>query len=75
MTLKEFNDLIEEQRKKGLTDEDIFKVFAGMFVDGDLERDALIAIGKHLGFEITEEASKLSDDELRKAIFEPTEEN
>ena len=74
MTLKEFNDLIEEQRNNGLSDEDIFKVFAGMFVEGDLERDALIAIGKHLGFEITEEASKMSDDELRQVVFEEKEE-
>lgn len=72
MTREEFEAIIDEQHKNGLSDEDIFKAFCGMFIDGEagVDREALEVIAEALGFEITEEAKAMSDEELKANIFE-----
>lgn len=73
MTLEEFRKDIESERAKGTPDEDILGVFASMYIKGVIGRDALEAIAGELGFEMTEEAKKMSDEEFKDSIFEKSE--
>ena len=69
MTKKEFDDLIAEQREKGLTDEDIAKVFALMFKDGKLTREQIEGVLDAMGYELTDEARGMTDEEFKERIL------
>ena len=69
MTKEEFDTLIEEQRKKGLDDEDIAKVFAMMFKDGKMNREQIEGVLEGMGYEISPEFKALSDEEFKEKIL------
>ena len=72
MTQKEFEDIVNDMHAKGLTNEDIFKGFCGLYLDGEagVDREALEIIAEALGFTITDEAKALSEEEFKRLIFE-----
>ena len=69
MTKEEFDKLIEEQKAKGLDDEDIAKVFAMMFKDGKMNREQIEGVLEAMGYEISPEFKALSDDEFKEQIL------
>lgn len=69
MTKQEFDKLIQEQREKGMSDEDIAKVFAFMFKDGKLNREQIEGVLEAMGYEISEELKAMPDEEFKKEII------
>ena len=69
MTKEEFDSLIEEQRKKGFSDEDIVKIFALMFRDGKIDRETIEGILEGAGYEISPEFKEMSDEEFKEKIL------
>lgn len=69
MTKEEFDKLIEEQRAKGLDDEDIAVVFALMFKDGKLNREQIEGVLEAMGYEISPEFKQLDDEEFKEKIL------
>ena len=69
MTKEEFDSLIEEQRKKGYSDEDIVKIFCLMYRDGKIDRKTIEGILEGAGYELTDECKKMSDEEFREKIL------
>ena len=78
MTKEEFDSLIEEQKQKGMSEEDIVKAFCIMFKDGDLDREQLEACLAGVGYELTGELAEADDEELKEKLItedkEPKEE-
>lgn len=70
MTKEEFDSLVEEQKRKGLSEEDIVKAFAIMFRDGTLDRKQFEACLNALGYELQGELKDMSDEELKEAVLE-----
>lgn len=69
MTEQEFRKFIEEQHGKGKSDEDIVKVFAKMFQDEKCSRDEFEGLINAIGYELSSDFGKLSDDELREKVL------
>ena len=73
MTEQEFRKFIEDQHQKGRSDEDIVKIFAKMFQDGESDRDEFEALIGALGYELSEDLRNLPDDELREKVVKEKE--
>ena len=69
MTEEEFKSFIEEQKKAGMSEEDISVVFCKMFKDGKLDREQLEACLAVLGYEMSEELKAMPDEELKEKIL------
>ena len=69
MTQEEFESFIEEQKKAGMSEEEISVVFCKMFKDGKLNREQLEACLAVLGYEMSDELKNMSDDELKEKIL------
>lgn len=69
MTKEEFDEIIEEQHKKGLDDEDIAKVFALMFKDGKINREQIEGILEAMGYQISPEYKGMDDEEFKEKIL------
>ena len=74
MTEQEFRKFIEDQHQKGRSDEDIVKIFAKMFQDGESDRDEFEALIGALGYELSDELKSLSDEDLRKKVIKEKDE-
>ena len=70
MEKKEFEEFVAKQKEAGMSEEDIAKGFALMFKKGDISRKELEAFLDALGYEMDEELSKLSDEELKEEILD-----
>ena len=68
MTKSEYETFIKSLRDKGWEDENIAAMFVKMFQDKKISRDELEALLDTLGYGLTENLKKLSDDELRKSL-------
>ena len=68
MTINDVKKVIEQLRKEGNSDEQISYSFAMMFIDDKIPFEILEIFMKCLGYEITEDFSKLSLSEKKKAI-------
>ena len=68
MTKSEYETFIKSLRDKGWKDENIAAMFVKMFQDKKISRDELEALLDTLGYGLTENLKKLSDDELRKSL-------
>ena len=73
MTEQEFRKFIEDQHDEGRSDEDIVKIFAKMFQDGESDRDEFEALIGALGYELSEDLRNLPDDELREKVVKEKE--
>lgn len=69
MTKEEFDSLIEEQKGKGMSEEDIVKAFCIMFKEGDLDREQLEACLAGVGYELTGELAEATDEELKEKLI------
>lgn len=69
MTEEELTQKIEEAKGKGASDEDIAKIFALAFKNGDLDREQFEACLSKIGFGLSDEAKGLSDEELREKVI------
>lgn len=69
MTEEEFKSFIEEQKKAGMSEEDISVVFCKMFKDGKLDREQLEACLAVLGYEMSEELKAMPEEELKEKIL------
>ncbi len=68
MTKSEYETFIKSLHEKGWKDESIVAMFAKMFQDKKISRDEFEALLDTLGYGLTENLKKLSDDELRKSL-------
>ena len=68
MTKNEYETFIKSLHEKGWKDESIVAMFVKMFQDKKISRDELEALLDTLGYGLTENLKKLSDDELRKSL-------
>ena len=68
MTKSEYETFIKSLRDKEWEDENIAAMFVKMFQDKKISRDELEALLDTLGYGLTENLKKLSDDELRKSL-------
>ena len=69
MTKEEFMGFIEDQKKSGKSEEDITKIFCLMFQEDELDREQFEAVLAVMGYELSDEYKKLSDDELKEKIL------
>ena len=69
MTKDELEIFIKGLHSKGWEDEDIVKMFCGMFQDKKMSRDEFEALLDALGYGLSDELKKLSDEELRKTVL------
>ena len=74
MTQEEFEAFIEEQKKAGMSEEEISVVFCKMFKDGKLNREQLEACLAVLGYEMSDELKNMPDEELKEKILVEAEE-
>ena len=74
MTQQEFESFIEEQKKAGMSEEEISVVFCKMFQDGKLNREQLEACLAVLGYEMSDELKNMPDEELKEKILVEAEE-
>ena len=68
MTKSEYETFIKSLRDKEWEDENIAAMFVKMFQDKKISRDELEALLDTLGYGLTENLKKLSDDELRESL-------
>ena len=68
MTKSEYETFIKSLRDKEWEDENIAAMFVKMFQGKKISRDELEALLDTLGYGLTENLKKLSDDELRKSL-------
>ena len=73
MTKQEFDEIVSEQKEKGLSEEDIVKAFAIMFREGTIDRKGFEACLDALGYELTGELKDATDEELKDKILEDGE--
>lgn len=73
MTVEEFRKTIREEREKGTSDEDILSVFAAMYCDGKIQRGLLEMIAGELGWDFTDKAKAMDDEEFKDSLFEKSE--
>lgn len=69
MTLREANEAIESLRKEGHSDEDIAASFYLMFSDKRVDLNQFKALLAVLGYELSEDFLKLSEEEQRKIFL------
>lgn len=69
MTKEEFEQFIRGLHVKGWTDDNIVTMFAKMFHDKKISRNEFLGMLEALGYGLSEKLEKLSDDELREAVF------
>lgn len=69
MTQEEFESFIEEQKKAGMSEEEISVVFCKMFKDGKLNREQLEACLAVLGYEMSDDLKAMPDEELKEKIL------
>ena len=69
MTKDELEIFIKGLHSKGWEDEDIVKMFCRMFQDKKMSRGEFEALLDALGYELSDELRKLSDEELRKTVL------
>ena len=60
MTVKEVEDVIDNFRKQGLSDELIAKSFVNLFVEGKIDIEQCDAMLSFIGYRIPEEVKKAS---------------
>jgi len=70
MTKQEFDEIVSEQKEKGLSEEDIVKAFAIMFREGTIDRKGFEACLDALGYELTGELKDATDEELKEKVLE-----
>ena len=70
MTKQEFDEIVSEQKEKGLSEEDIVKAFAIMFREGTIDRKGFEACLDALGYELTGELKDATDEELKDKVLE-----
>ena len=68
MTKDEFMSFIDEQKKNGLSEEEIAIVFSKMFQDGKLSREQYEACLATVGYNLSEEYKAMSDEELKSKV-------
>lgn len=74
MTNEEYEAMVSRlQKELGLSKEDIAIGFFSSFYDGLIDRKQLDAVLAGIGFKVSEDYAKLSDDELKKKIFKKEE--
>ena len=73
MTKQEFDEIVSEQKEKGLSEEDIVKAFAIMFREGTIDRKGFEACLDALGYELTGELKDATDEELKDKVLEDGE--
>jgi len=69
MTKEEFDSIVEEQKAKGMSEEDIAKGFCAMYKEGVVDRQGLEGLLGGLGYELTGELATASDEELKERIL------
>lgn len=69
MTKKEFDKMIDEMHRQGISDEDILTMFYRMYAEGRLSYDALILFADQLGYVPSPDFEKMSEKERKKAGF------
>ena len=69
MTVKEINEVIEYLRKEGNGDEDIAASFYLMFAEKKIDLNQFRALLSVLGYELSEDFLKLSEEEQRKIFL------
>jgi hypothetical protein len=74
MTNEEYEAMVSRlQKELGLSKEDIAIGFFSSFYDGLIDRKQLDAVLAGIGFKVSDDYAKLSDDELKKKIFKKEE--
>lgn len=74
MTNEEYEEMVSRlQKELGLSKEDIAIGFFSSFYDGLIDRKQLDAVLAGIGFKVSEDYAKLSDEELKKKIFKKEE--
>lgn len=73
MTKEEFEGFIADQKKGGKSEEDIVKIFSLMFQEEKLDREQYEAVLTALGYGLSEELKKMSDEELREEVIKTSE--
>lgn len=74
MTNEEYETMVSRlQKELGLSKEDIAIGFFSSFYDGLIDRKQLDAVLAGIGFKVSEDYAKLSDEELKKKIFKKEE--
>lgn len=68
MTKEEFESFIEEQKKNGLSEEEIAIVFSKMFQDSKLSREQYEACLATIGYGLSDEYKAMSDEELKGKV-------
>jgi len=69
MTKEELDEIIQEQKDEGFSEEDIAKKFAIAFKDGDITKDQLIELMAAVGYELSDEYKEMPDEELKAKIL------
>ena len=69
MTKEEFESFIEEQKKNGLSEEEIAIVFSKMFQDSKLSREQYEACLATIGYGLSDEYKAMSDEELKGKVL------
>lgn len=74
MTNEEYEAMVSRlQKELGLSKEDIAIGFFSSFYDGLIDRKQLDAVLAGIGFKVSDDYAKLSDEELKKKIFKKEE--
>ena len=74
MTNEEYEKMVSRlQEELGLSKEDIAIGFFSSFYDGLIDRKQLDAVLAGIGFKVSDDYAKLSDEELKKKIFKKEE--
>lgn len=68
MTVEEYDKIIEDFKNEGKSEEDILDGLFSMYKDGKLEKDQLTALLDRVGYEVTPEFEKMTDEEAKKMI-------
>lgn len=69
MTQEEVNKAFEELKSEGMDDNDLLVALGKMYQDGEITKDQLGALIDELGYEFTDEFSKMSDEDSKNNLF------
>ena len=65
MELKELQDALSELKSQGMSEEDILGSLYTMFIEDKIDANQLEAIADEMGYQLSEEFKKLSDEEKK----------
>ncbi len=66
MTVKEFNEFLDEMREKGYTDQMILIVLYSMYANNEFTTEEYENLINVMGYEFSDEFKNMSEEEKRK---------